>query len=702
MRIITLLLLCFSASAQVVPFAFLGNRPAAAGGGSPAVPGQVQRFSLSSTRMDGGNIFTNTGTMSIPLPEASQAGNALILFAAASGNANATVTLADDQTNTWTQATYGAHSGNRKHIWAWIALNVRTNTRMLWLTNTSGFALTNAEAAGFEYYNIASANALDGTNTFGATAATTASAGNITPTQTGNLFMQYVVRDGSTFTNTLFTAGSQANMTWALQSADLNDGLASQDGIYSSTATINPQLTMGTAGDYISAAISLKTATQGAARPSGIQIGAILHQSVDNGVPKTIISQFPAGGNLLVEGWQAGSADFRVTNVTDSAGNVWTLAPGSTATNGAGCSQFWYASNATASSTLKVTNFVASTATGHGTIMFHDIFGAATIPFDYATFAANAQTVANSLTNPPGLTPSTANGLVLYQTEQDFNTVSNVSPGFIDVAVWTGNNPDGPSNLDENNGWGHSKNTDNTTTIAPVWKYQVPGEAISKFTAAMASFMPPGGTRLHPAFVQSAQAVNTSATTLNCAFSANNTAANLIVVAFRIGANGRTITLSDSKGNTYAAALSVINDGQGDDTAIYYAKNIGAGANTVTLAISGAAASIRYSIHEYSGCSTSSPFDKTNSAAFTGASLATTTLTGATTGAREVLFVMLEDGLGSSSAYVTPDYHWTFRETISGRLVTMDQVVSATGTYTGNLSWTGGSSTGIIGFATFK
>lgn len=695
---------CYGDASFKGGFAFGGNMVLSATGTVAAVSGgEVQHFSLSSTRMDGGNVWSNTGVIRIGIPEYTQLGNLLGISPAASGNANAAIGVGDDQTNAWVQACYGQHSANRKHIWGWYAANIRSNTHILYLTNLSGFSLTNFEGAGFEAYNVAASSPLDGTNTFSATSATTASAGSFTPSQTGDFVYQYVVRDGTLYTNQLFTAGSQGNIGWTLLHADLNDGLSAQWGNYSSASALNPQMTMQTAGDYLSMTMAFKTASQGSARRAGMWIASIQHQSIDNNAALPVISQFPTVGNCFVEGWQAGHPDFRITNVTSFPTQTWVHVVGSLATNGAGTSHYWVATNATPGSTLIVTNWLASSAVGHGTIMFADVVGAAPCPIDFASFQTNFQSVAGNNAAPPGITPSAANGIVFFQTEQDFNTVNGftLSTLFLDSVWWDGNNPDGPSNLDENNGWGHAHNADNTTTIAPVWTYQVPGESIAKFTASALALMPPGGVKLHDTWLQSTQAVNTSATSLAVTLGVNNTAAGLLAVPVRIGANGRTITVSDTRGNTYTAGLSPTSDGQGDDVAVYYATNITAGANTVTVGISGAAASIRYEVLEYAGLNIASPLDKVASATFSASSAPSITLGSATTSAREVILVVMDDGAGSSSAYTAPD-HFTIRETISGRLVTQDSIVSATGAYTGTMSWTGGSSSGLIAILTFK
>ena len=99
------------------------------------------------------------------------------------------------------------------------------------------------------------------------------------------------------------------------------------------------------------------------------------------------------------------------------------------------------------------------------------------------------------------------------------------------------------------------------------------------------------------------------------------TAGNLNIVA--VGWNDTTSTVSsvtDSRGNTYTQAGAMVT-GTGLRQAIYYAKNIAAGSNTVTVSFNQAAAFVDVRILEYSGLDTSSPLDVTAGAAGSGTSM---------------------------------------------------------------------------------
>jgi Concanavalin A-like lectin/glucanases superfamily/IPT/TIG domain len=99
-----------------------------------------------------------------------------------------------------------------------------------------------------------------------------------------------------------------------------------------------------------------------------------------------------------------------------------------------------------------------------------------------------------------------------------------------------------------------------------------------------------------------------STTSSTLGFGANNTAGNFIVVCVRAGALNEVIAVSDTRTNLYHRAIQFNQTADGFTGAIFYAENIGAGANTVTVSdnISG---TLRFSILEYSGVATSASLD---------------------------------------------------------------------------------------------
>ena len=74
---------------------------------------------------------------------------------------------------------------------------------------------------------------------------------------------------------------------------------------------------------------------------------------------------------------------------------------------------------------------------------------------------------------------------------------------------------------------------------------------------------------------------------------------------------------TDSRGNSYVLAAVKI-QATSLTSAIYYAKNIAAGSNTVTVTFNQAAAFPNINVLEYSGLDTASPLDVTASATSSG------------------------------------------------------------------------------------
>jgi hypothetical protein len=112
--------------------------------------------------------------------------------------------------------------------------------------------------------------------------------------------------------------------------------------------------------------------------------------------------------------------------------------------------------------------------------------------------------------------------------------------------------------------------------------------------------------------------IDAGGTSVALAFASNNAAGHFIAVAVRAFSANQTITVSDSRGNVYLQAFKA-NNNSDDTLALFYAQNIAAGANTVTVAVS-TSASIRFAILEYAGVATSNALDVTATSTLSSAS----------------------------------------------------------------------------------
>ncbi len=113
--------------------------------------------------------------------------------------------------------------------------------------------------------------------------------------------------------------------------------------------------------------------------------------------------------------------------------------------------------------------------------------------------------------------------------------------------------------------------------------------------------------------------VDAAGVTASLALATANSAGNFLAVVIRVGTPvGQTFTVSDTRGNTYRQAVR-INNNADNTLAVYYAENIAAGTNTVTVSNS-VSATLRFVVIEYSGIALSNALDGTASASGTGTS----------------------------------------------------------------------------------
>jgi hypothetical protein len=111
--------------------------------------------------------------------------------------------------------------------------------------------------------------------------------------------------------------------------------------------------------------------------------------------------------------------------------------------------------------------------------------------------------------------------------------------------------------------------------------------------------------------VQKASNVSTSALSLATTLSSSVTSGNLIVVSVSGWPNLPAATpVTDSLGNTYSIAGNVLVS-NGAYSAIYYAKNVRAGTDTVTVNTVKTGGQISMVVAEFSGVDTLSPLDRT-------------------------------------------------------------------------------------------
>ena len=199
---------------------------------------------------------------------------------------------------------------------------------------------------------------------------------------------------------------------------------------------------------------------------------------------------------------------------------------------------------------------------------------------------------------------------------------------------------------------------------------------------SLPAFQAPAHAAATPTFVQRRAKEVTSGTTNALAFNSANTAGNLIVV-YAIWSNTNTVSLSDSRANSYSSAAGRTTWGSNWSSQVFYARNVAAGSNTVTATFATAVNSFAVIyLHEYSGVDKASPVDVTKTATGTGSAVSSGAVT--TTNAADLLFA----GAASEQSVNAGGSGYTTRSTAFGNR-TQDRNVTATGSYSATATQNG-------------
>jgi hypothetical protein len=459
-------------------------------GGGPAQ--LVQHVSSSNTRGGGSvnNTFTSPYCYHFQLPNFTTAGNTVVV--GFTFNGNPTPSVHDDKGNAYSVRVNYYDSADTQSIGIATAFNIAAGARVVsvcFSSDPGGYTQPMAT----EFDNVVG---IDGPGSASQGSGTSVTAGNLTPTTSGDLV--YQVAFSLSVNQSSFTAGSQSNISWNLLSADLLDGWAAQYGLYNSTAAINPTLSMGTSQKWISAGVLLKTGSSGAV-PSGMRIVHLVHENIpyhanaggtNNPFPNPTTVQFPSSGNLLVAMIGGGYLACSVTSVSDNNGNAWAQAGGTQIENGNDMTQAFYAGNATTSGNLRLTTHWDNTD-GDFTFFLYDITGAAASPLDTTGGAIGAQSNPGNLTMPFTINPAQAGELVFAEVIWDYNTGAGlVGSGWLfDTNTFDGENVSGPEPIDQNNGWGHYLTT-STSPVGITWQTQYAGVATGPWSGTAVAFKP--------------------------------------------------------------------------------------------------------------------------------------------------------------------------------------------------------------------
>jgi hypothetical protein len=371
---------------------------------SPADPLLVQAMgtaSNSSSEAGNGIIFS--------LPQASLSGNTIICGLTYPYSASRTVSITDNESNTWSLAV-SVNNGSSSNTQAIYYTAAAAGT--LTITVTFDTTLNGLQFACKEAYNIVASSPLDGTASVADSTSSTISTGTITTTANGDLIFEYgnytghTLYSGSTLTNALV-----AGPGWSPIIADSVTGEFFEDIQQASAGAITPtydaEIVSSKSNAWGAVAAAFKTSSsQGTAAPSsGIHIDHIFSEVINGGSTWSI--QMPADGNFL-----AMDSSY-TTTVTDSMQNTYTQSePGGYNTS------LEYAVSPTVRLGGQFVTINASSWSGDAVdVTWMDVRGVATSsPID--TTASNYQSQP-SMTNGyewagmPTITPSAAGELVI-------------------------------------------------------------------------------------------------------------------------------------------------------------------------------------------------------------------------------------------------------------------------------------------------
>jgi len=185
-----------------------------------------------------------------------------------------------------------------------------------------------------------------------------------------------------------------------------------------------------------------------------------------------------------------------------------------------------------------------------------------------------------------------------------------------------------------------------------------------------------------PVHVQAANNQISSGASTSVAFGSSTTTGNTIVV-FVIWSNTSTVTVSDTRGNTYVAVGTPIAWTSSYRAQVFYATNITGGTNTITARYQTSVSSfgVVYA-NEYRGVNTANPVDVIKSATGASATLSSGSFT--TTSPNDMIYCACV----SDNTVTAGSSGFTIRSTAYGNL-TEDRVGTTAGAYTVTASHNG-------------
>jgi hypothetical protein len=450
-----------------------GASSGGSGGGSD-VPTLVQHVSESNTQGNAVSAYI------IRLPNTTEGGNCLIVGVNSQfSGVPPTITVSDDKGDAYNEII--SHSDGIQTVSLFAALSVTRGAQNISVNFSS--ATSNVAAVASEFYNVAAANAVDGSSANSGNGASI-TAGSFLPTTSGDLIYQFAIEDSASSP----IGFDQGSNPWALLSADLMDKMTAQYEVQTTASTINPSMSMKVANPWNSVAIALKAAPSGSGI-SSIHVVHLEHNALPANTGTSAPLQFPCTGNLVVVSW-IGTPGYDLTGINDNQTNSYFPIGSVVSFALSGDNQMFYAANAKTSTTMTGPNLTMNNGpdTAGSTALLFDITGAASSPFDSTAMATGNQSTFGDVT-AVSITPITPDGLVISSIGVDSNTIVGLSPGNFLSSVTTPEAGSGGWPDDENNGWALAYNS-TAGELTFVWN--TTGGPVNNWASVAAAFKSAG------------------------------------------------------------------------------------------------------------------------------------------------------------------------------------------------------------------
>ena len=660
-----------------------------------------------------------SASVAVTYPLAQTAGNLNIVAVGWNDTTSTVSTISDSRGNIYTLA-IGPTSGTGLRQSIYYAKNIAGGSNTVTVTfNQAG---TFVDVRALEYSGLDTANPLDQAAGAAGTG-TLANSGAQTTTSANELIF------GAGMIRTHFTGAGSGFISRIITNPDAD---IAEDQTVSSTGTYNATAP-ATSANWVMQMATFRASGQGSGNPAPM-VATITPTSgtTAGGTAVTITGTgFLAGATVSLGGTAAtgvtvvDSTTITATTAAHAAGAVNVVVTNTDAQSGTLSNGYTYTSSNPAPTVTSISPTSGTTAGGTAvSITGTGFLAGATVSLGgtaatgvtvvnsttiTATTAARAAGVVNVVvTNTDAKSDTLPNGYT-YITSNPAPTVTSISPtsgttaGGTAVSI-TGIGFMAGATVSLGGTAATGVTVVNSTTITATTPAHAAGavNVVVTNTDAQSGTLPnsytyttsTGGGPI--AFVQvKAATPSAPSTSVSVTYTLAQSAGNLNVVA--VGWNDATSTvsaISDSRGNTYTLAIGPTT-GTGLRQSIYYAKNIVAGSNTVTVTFNQAAAFVDVRALEYSGLDTANPLDVAAGAAGTGILANSGVMT--TTSASELIF-----GAGMTSTHFTGPGSGFISRIITNpdADIAEDQVVSSTGSYSASAPAT--SSRWVMQVTTFR